>query len=109
MIPRRLVLLVPNWPEPDRLALETAFASESRFCRGPAAHWAPETRDGITNAVGRWLGFLTAFEPTSLAEPPLDRTTEDRLARYVVHLSETVGSVGRHVYLSRLQKAFRVM
>jgi integrase len=109
MMQRRLGLPVSDWPEPDRIALSAAFASESRFCRGPAAHWAAATRHGITNAVGRWLGFLSGFEPQSLAELPLDRLTEDRLTRYVTHLSETVGSVGRHIYLSRLQKAFRVM
>src|SRR5262245_43934327 len=49
------------------------------------------------------------FEPATLAELPLDRVTEDRLTRYVAHLSETVGSVGRHLYLRNLQKAFRVM
>ena len=64
---------------------------------------------GVTEAVGRWLGFLHRFEPSALAEPPLDRVTEDRLTNYVAHLAETVESVGRHLYLSRLQKAFRVM
>src|SRR5262245_41870068 len=49
------------------------------------------------------------FEPATLAEPPLDRLTEDRLTHYVAHLSETVGSVGRHLYLRNLQRAFRVM
>jgi len=109
MTQRRLVLQVTDWPDPDSIALNAAFASESRFCRGPAAHWAPSTRQGVTNAVGRWLGFLSGFEPASLAELPLDRVTEERLTRYVDHLSETVGSVGRHLYVSRLQKAFRVM
>ena len=109
MTQQRLVLPVADWPDLDRIALDAAFAKESRFCRGPAAHWAPETRHGVTKAVGRWLGFLAVFEPSSLAEPPLDRVTEDRLTQYVAHLSETVGSVGRHIYLLRLQKAFRVM
>jgi integrase/recombinase XerD len=109
MIQARLGLPVPDWPAPDRIALDAAFARESRFSRGPAADWAPATRDSVTKAVGRWLGFLHRFEPSALAEPPLDRVTEDRLTNYVAHLAETVGSVGRHVYLSRLQKAFRVM
>jgi integrase len=109
MTQRRLVLPLADWPHLDRIALEAAFAKESRFCRGPAAHWAPGTRHGVTKAVGRWLGFLVLFEPSSLAEPPLDRVTEDRLTHYVAHLSETVGSVGRHLYLRNLQKAFRVM
>ena len=109
MIQRRLGLPVADWPHLDRIALDAAFAKESRFSRGPAAHWAPGTRHAVTTAVGRWLGFLTLFEPSTLAGPPLDRVTEDRLTHYVAHLSETVGSVGRHLYLRNLQKAFRVM
>ena len=89
--------------------MDAAFARESRFSRGPAADWAPATRCTVTEAVGRWLGFLYRFLPSALAEPPLDRVTEDRLTNYVAHLAETVESVGRHLYLSRLQKAFRVM
>jgi integrase/recombinase XerD len=106
---QRLSLLVTDWPAPDRIALGAAFARESRFSRGPAADWAPATRHGVTKAVGRWLGYLHRFEPAALAEPPLDRVTEDRLTNYVDHLAETVESVGRHLYLSKLQKAFRVM
>ena len=109
MAQRRLGLPVADWPHLDRIALDEAFAKESRFSGGPAAHWAPETRHGVTKAVGRWLGFLAEFEPSTLAEPPLDRVTEDRLTHYVAHLSETVGSVGRHLYLRNLQKALRVM
>ena len=105
----RLGLPVTDWPAPDRIAFEAAFARKSRFSRGPAADWAPATRGAVTRAVGRWLGFLDRFEPSALAEPPLDRVTEDRLTNYVAHLSETVGSVGRHLYLGKLQKAFRVM
>jgi hypothetical protein len=89
--------------------LDAAYARESRFSRGPAADWAVATRCAVAKAVGRWLGFLERFEPSALAEPPLDRVTEDRLTNYVAHLAETVGSVGRHLYLNKLQKAFRVM
>ena len=109
MTQRRLGLPVTDWPDPDRIALNAAFARESRFRRGPAAHWAPATRHGVTNALSRWLGFLAAFDPSTLAEPPLDRVTEHRLTHYVAHLSETVGSVGRHIYLRNLQKGFRAM
>ena len=109
MTQRRFGLPVTDWPEPDRIALNAAFAKESRFRRGPAAHWALETRHGVIKAVGRWLGFLAAFDPSALAESPLDRVTEDRLTHYIAHLSETVRSVGRHIYVRNLEKAFRVM
>jgi hypothetical protein len=109
MSQRRLALPVVDWPHLDRIALDAAFARESRFSRGLAAHWGPGTRHAVTTAVGRWLGFLTLFEPSTFVGPPLNRVTEDRLTHYVAHLAETVGSVGRHLYLRNLQRAFQVM
>jgi hypothetical protein len=89
--------------------LDAAFAREDRFRRGPAAHWAPTTRHAVALSVGRFLGFFALFEPAALAEHPLERVTEDRLTRYVDHLAQTVGSVGRYIYLEHLQRALRVM
>jgi hypothetical protein len=63
----------------------------------------------VSLSVGRFLGFLALFEPAALAEHSLERLTEDRLTRYVDHLAQTVGSVGRYVYLEQLQRALRVM
>jgi integrase len=106
---RRLRLRPDEWPEPDRIAHTAAFAKEDRFHRGPAAHWAPTTKHAVSASVARWLGFLTLVEPRALAEHPLDRVTEDRLARFLDHLSETVASVGRYICIEHLRRGFRVM
>jgi integrase/recombinase XerD len=109
MMRRRLRLLLPDWPEPDRTALDAAFTKEDRFRHGPAAHWAQSTRDTVEIANGRWLGFLALSEPSALTEHPVERLTEERLTRYVDHLAETAESVGRYVYLEHLQRGLRVM
>jgi len=107
--PGRLSLPPRYWPEPDQIAWDAAFARGDRFRRGPAAHWAPTTRQAVSASVARFLAFFALFEPAGLAEHPLQRLTEDRLTRYVDHLAQTVGSVGRYVYLEHLQRALRVM
>jgi integrase len=60
-------------------------------------------------AYGRYLAFLAASEPLALAEHPTKRLTEDLLARYLAHLTETAGSMGRHMYFAKLRDAVRVM
>jgi integrase len=102
-------LRLVDWPKLDRIPWEAAFANGDRFRRGPAAHWALLTRREVEKAMRRWLGYLAAFEPAALTEHPVARLTEDRLAPYVDHLAETVGSVGRCTYLAHLLMAFRVM
>jgi hypothetical protein len=97
------------WPEVDRRAWNRAIADGDIFGRGPAAHWAQTTRHAVVAAYGRWLGFLTEYEPSVLNEDPLLRLTGDRLARYVDHLSQTAGSVGLHAYSAHLRDAVRVM
>jgi integrase len=90
--------------------LGAAFAKEDRFRRGPAANWAESTRRrAVITALCRWLGFLALFEPSALAEHPLDRLTEDRLIRYLDYVAETVASVGQYVYFEHLLRALRVM
>jgi integrase/recombinase XerD len=98
------------WPEVDRTAWTEAIAQGDLFDgRGPAAHWAATTRYNVMAAYGRYLAFLAASEPAALAEGPAKRLTEDRLARYLTHLSETAGTMGRHMFLAKLRDAVRVM
>lgn len=99
-----------DWPEPDRHAWSETIAEGDIFDRrGPAAHWAKTTRDAVITAYGRWLGFLALSEPSVLAAHPVERLTEHRLARYLGHLAETAGTVGRHMFFAKLRDAVRVM
>ena len=107
---KRRGLPLSAWPETDRLAWERALAEGDIFNgRGEAAHWAETTRDAVIAAYGRWLGFIAASEPLGLAAHPVDRLTAERLARYLDHLAETAGTVGRHMFLAKLRDAIRVM
>ena len=108
-MPHRRRLPSALWPRIDQIALKSALATEGRFRRGPAAHWADSTRQAIEDANGNWVGYLAMSDPAALAEHPLDRLTEDRLTAYVDHLAETVGAAGRCIYLDHLQRALRVM
>jgi integrase/recombinase XerD len=103
-------LRLSAWPEPDRIAWTGAIVDEDIFeGRGPAAHWAETTRDSVIAAYGRWLGFLAVSEPCALTAQPVERLTENHLARYVDHLAETASTVGRHMFLAKLRDAIRVM
>ena len=98
------------WPEPDQIAWTGAIVDKDIFeGRGPAAHWAETTRNSVIAAYGRWLGFLAVSEPCALTAQPVERLTENRLARYVNHLAETASTVGRHMFLAKLRDAIRVM
>jgi hypothetical protein len=65
--------------------------------------------DSAMTPYGRWLGFLARSEPSVLAVDPVERLTEYGLARYLGHLGETAGTVGRHMFLAKLRDAIRVM
>jgi len=45
----------------------------------------------------------------ALAEDPIQRLTSNRLARYLEHLVQTVGTVGGWAYFAHLRDAGRVM
>jgi integrase len=94
----------------DRIAWREAIAEGDVFDgRGPATHWAATTRSAVMAAYGRYLSFLAASEPSVLAEHPTERLTEDQLTRYLSHLSESAGTMGRHMYFAKLRDAVRVM
>lgn len=103
-------LAFSNWPELDRIAWSNAIADGDMFDgRGPAAHWAKTTRDAAIAAYGRWLGFLAETDPAVLSAHPVDRLTRDWLLRYLVHLAQTNGTVGRHMFIAKLRDTIRVM
>jgi integrase/recombinase XerD len=98
------------WPDVDRIAWTEAILEGDVFDgRGPAAHWAATTRYTVMAAYGRYLAFLAASEPAALTEYPAQRLTEDRLSRYLGHLAETAGTMGRHMFFAKLRDAVRVM
>ena len=60
MVPgRRHALPVSTWPTTDQ-ALWQSINAEGDILdgSGPAAHWAPTTRDNVRKAYGYWLDWL---------------------------------------------------
>jgi integrase/recombinase XerD len=107
----RKSLPLSEWPEPDRLAWLAALnpGRDVFDDAGPAARWAASTRAGVQHDYGRWLGFLAAREPDALALAPDARADTGRLARFLAHLSETVGSASRHITIHHLRDALAAM
>jgi integrase/recombinase XerD len=89
---------------------------ESRYRRRRHLRWSgsgralgTDARNAVIAAYGRWLSFLTEYEPSTLTAHPVERFTEDRLTHYLAHLAETAGTVGQHMFFAKLRDAVRVM
>lgn len=83
----RIGLPVDAWPEIDRRLLHLALADGDLLDgRGPAAHWAAETRRTATYAYGRWLRFLERGGRLDPALSPVDRATPGAVASYIAEL-----------------------
>jgi hypothetical protein len=104
------VLRLEKWPEADRAAWAAALAEGDVFDgRGPAAHWAVGSRRSVASGCGRWIGYLTAAEPDTLALPPAERLTRVRLRVYLDHLRAEITPPGVFNYAKHLLDAIRVM
>ena len=85
-------LPVDQWPEADIAAFAKAYEPGDIFdeTAGPGAHLAEGTRRMIETTYRRWLGFLTAHDPSALLVPPAERMTPDGLRAFVELLSVQV-------------------
>jgi integrase/recombinase XerD len=104
-------LPIDLWPPADRLAFDAAFARRDIFDddRGPGSHLRAGTRQIITVAYRRWLGFLNATFQEALAQPPADRITPDRVRNFVERLREEVRPTTVAVVIENLHYAARLI
>ena len=81
---RRHALPVYAWPAADQ-ALWQSIIAESNILddSGPAAHWAPTTRDNVRKAYGYWLHWLGGRGLLDPMEPPMDRISPERIKGYI--------------------------
>jgi integrase/recombinase XerD len=89
---KRKHLPVDQWSTAETEAFAKAYTPGDIFeeTAGPGAHLATATRRLIQTAWRRWLGFLKAFYPEALLEPPGDRITPERVRAFIEHcLAET--------------------
>lgn len=109
-----------EWPTDDQTAVATAarkpagpFAKKRASQRGETTapgSWKAGTWRNVEKSYGKWLGFLAATEPESLAEAPAARATEVRCQAYAHALADSglaVSSQGFHLY--NLAMAVRVI
>lgn len=107
---QRISLRLEDWPEPDRKAWSAAFIEADIFDEvGQGAHLAKATRVGLTNAYGRWLGFLTRSDSLALALAPGDRVTRERIVAFCRHLAETNRGSSIASLLGHLRQAARLL
>jgi integrase/recombinase XerD len=73
-----------DWPEADRVLWGRLTARGSVLDgSGPGAHWRPRTEQYHRESYGLWLAWLMAREPATLALPPLQRATPERMATWI--------------------------
>lgn len=73
-----------DWPEADQ-ALWGRLTARGTVLdgSGPGAHWRPRTEQYHRESYGLWLAWLMAREPATLALPPLQRATPERMATWI--------------------------
>ena len=99
-----------QWPMTDQSAWGTAMATGDRFDgRGAASHWSPASKNSISAAYGRWLGFLVQNFPLALNQAPVERVTPNSIGAYIDQLNNEVTASTTHIYIDHLLCALRVM
>jgi site-specific recombinase XerD len=75
----------------DRIAWNEAIADGDILeGRGPAAHWAPATKETNEYHYSRWLGYLQHRGWLDAERTPSTRVTPDRVRAFVKHLRSEV-------------------
>jgi hypothetical protein len=99
-----------QWPVADQSAWKAAMATGDRFDgRGAASHWSDASKNSISAAYGRWLGFLRQYSPLLLKQAPAERVTPDSIRAYIDQLNNEVAASTTHIYVDHLLCALRVM
>ncbi len=80
----KIMLSFADWPAEDQARWELAFKTGDRFEETTAGAWlAPTTRRARQESYARFLGFLSATDPSRLATPPETRIDRSTVAEYV--------------------------
>lgn len=106
----RVSLRVEDWPAADQALWQAAFAKGALFDEsGLGAHLSTRSRTSFSNAYGRWLGYLAAFEPAALNETFEARVTRDRIVAFVKHVAETNVAASIAILLRQMRGALRLL
>ena len=106
----RIGIPLAAWPAEDRALWERAFATGNIFDdRHPSSDWRPATRRQAYYAYSRWLGHLSAAEPSALREPAVARVTVERARAYFEARGAQLSAMGLAAELQHLLLALRAM
>jgi hypothetical protein len=106
----RVALQVEEWPEDDRARWVAAFVRGDIFDEaGAGAHLSSATQRGLVYAYGRWLGFLSRSDPSSLTQALDDRVTRERLVGFCELLAETNSILSIASVLQHFRQALRLL
>jgi hypothetical protein len=110
MMVKRIGIPLDVWPAEDRSLWERAFAKGSIFDDHHAsADWRPATRRQAYYAYSRWLGHLSANEPSALREPAVARVTIERARAFCESRAERLSEMGLAAELQHLLLALRAI
>ena len=109
-MPRRIGLLVDQWPAGDRSAWERAVTPRGPFDTAAlAGHWRPKTRDQARYAYGRWLAYLQTRDPQALDLPIASRATPEAMRGYVTQCESRLTPMSIAAELQHLLLALHVL
>ena len=97
---RRHALPVSAWPATDQALWQSIIAEGDILDgSGPAAHWAPSTKNNVRKAYGYWLDWLGRSGFLDPMEPPMDRIMPEWIKSYIEALEADTAPLTRFVYI----------
>lgn len=103
--PKRTCMKIKHWPEEDRLCFEKACRPADPFAEdgdGSRATHSNRSNRKIEVGYGRYLTYLTFYEPGALQLPLSQRITREFVRGFIKHLQD-IGNSTR-TQLCRLQE-----
>lgn len=108
--PTRRSMPLQEWPVEDQRAwINATAAGHILDGEGPAAHWAPQTKETNRRHYGRWLSFLANGDRLNLTMAPPDRVTPALVGEYHDLLLQQVAPRTRLCLLVGLKEVARAM
>lgn len=108
--PRRHCIPFSAWPSKDKRCWELAIAKGDILDgRGPASHWAEETKRTNVRHYGRWLGYLKYVGIPYASIEPDERVTPETVKAYSSLLAGLVAPMTRSSMLVGMKEVVRAM
>jgi len=108
--PENRCIPLDEWPEPDRMAWQAALQPAAFLAvGGVAAGWSDGGRRMVSDAYGRWLGWLGQTHQLDADQRPEERVTPDRVRAYAQALAQTNAPMTIQGRIGQLGRALRAL